>query len=479
MPLTREFRCSRSALARALLLRSAYPYMASPPTCTLSSSTSSGINANTGGTCSHPVGNAGLNFGLDGIALYSGSLYSTQSITNSDSSKVGGGQGRIRFMTDEPAFEIAWGYAQGANYNLIVDGEVAYSEQPVVLPIWSGARYLKFDFGADTESYELISASTPTAGGTGYVIGDVITLAGGTTSDAASVVVVAATSGVVNSVKVKHPGVYSVRPTGAIAQGSTTGSGTGFTITSVVWGNAATTRRMRKIEFVWNGGFRLYGVNVAGKGTVRAWPAPATNPRVVFVGDSQSAGTYLKHGASIMPGLIAQRLGIADSYAINAQGGTGWNQANGTAPAWSHANRIADIVALAPDIVVFIGSQNDTANAALQTAVTDTLNSLLAALPSCLFVGIGPVIGDSTLTRTPYLLAGWAAANDQTRVRYIDNWTTNPWINGTGYATGETGTGNRDIMVASDGQHLDDDGLKFFAHVASQHIADAVLAMAV
>jgi hypothetical protein len=74
----------------------------------------------------------------------------------------------------------------------------------------------------------------------------------------------------------------------------------------------------------------------------------AKEPRILFVGDSQMRGTYRLHPLDGLGPQIAHRLGLQHSYSVQALGGTGWNTASGNNPAWSHANRVADIVAAAP-----------------------------------------------------------------------------------------------------------------------------------
>lgn len=67
------------------------------------------------------------------------------------------------------------------------------------------------------------------AGGTGYVVGDVLTVSGGTSTTPASVEVVSVSSGVVTGVRVRNAGAYSVDPT--LSGASTTGgSGSGCTL---------------------------------------------------------------------------------------------------------------------------------------------------------------------------------------------------------------------------------------------------------
>ena len=73
------------------------------------------------------------------------------------------------------------------------------------------------------------------AGGTGYVIGDKITLAGGTNTQPCILQVATVSSGAVATVTVFQAGSYSAIPSNPVAQASTTGSGTGATFT-MAWG---------------------------------------------------------------------------------------------------------------------------------------------------------------------------------------------------------------------------------------------------
>jgi hypothetical protein len=74
-----------------------------------------------------------------------------------------------------------------------------------------------------------LSTSSIPAAGSGYVINDTITLAGGTFTQAAVLKVATVSSGGVATVTVVTPGNYSVLPANPVAQGSTSGSGTGAT----------------------------------------------------------------------------------------------------------------------------------------------------------------------------------------------------------------------------------------------------------
>lgn len=66
------------------------------------------------------------------------------------------------------------------------------------------------------------------AGGTGYTVGDILTLSGGTNTHSATVEVLTAPGGVVGSVKIKNGGAYTVDPGDPVS--TTGGTGTGCTL---------------------------------------------------------------------------------------------------------------------------------------------------------------------------------------------------------------------------------------------------------
>jgi uncharacterized phage protein gp47/JayE len=74
------------------------------------------------------------------------------------------------------------------------------------------------------------SISSIAIGGANYVVGNTITLTGGTTTDPAVITVDAiGTAGVITAAHISHPGSYTALPVQPMAQGSTNGSGTGAT----------------------------------------------------------------------------------------------------------------------------------------------------------------------------------------------------------------------------------------------------------
>ena len=77
-----------------------------------------------------------------------------------------------------------------------------------------------------------VSAVTVASGGSGYVVGNSVTIAGGTGVVPATLYVSSiGAGGSITGISVSRPGVYSTNPTNPVSQASTTGSGTGATFT--------------------------------------------------------------------------------------------------------------------------------------------------------------------------------------------------------------------------------------------------------
>lgn len=96
-------------------------------------------------------------------------------------------------------------------------------------------------------SFKLSNTSTIAAAGTSYVVGNILTLTGGTRSVAATIRVNSVSSGVVLTFEVINPGVYTVLPSNPISV--TGGGGSGFTLTGV-WAGPADQRILMMIEIV-------------------------------------------------------------------------------------------------------------------------------------------------------------------------------------------------------------------------------------
>jgi hypothetical protein len=78
------------------------------------------------------------------------------------------------------------------------------------------------------------------AGGSGYAVGDTVTLSGGTETTNAVVTVTSVNSGAITGFNITNAGVYTAEAS-TFTQGSTSGSGSGATFKSAVWGVNAVT----------------------------------------------------------------------------------------------------------------------------------------------------------------------------------------------------------------------------------------------
>jgi hypothetical protein len=74
------------------------------------------------------------------------------------------------------------------------------------------------------------ATATVAAGGSGYAVGDRIVLTGGTAVTQPILIVATLSGSAVATLTVAYPGNYSVVPSNPVAQGSTSGSGTGCTV---------------------------------------------------------------------------------------------------------------------------------------------------------------------------------------------------------------------------------------------------------
>lgn len=79
-----------------------------------------------------------------------------------------------------------------------------------------------------------VSAAAIQAGGSGYAVGDTITLTGGTAIAHAVLTVDTLSGSAVATVTVTYPGNYTTKPADPVAQGSTSGAGTGATF-NMTW----------------------------------------------------------------------------------------------------------------------------------------------------------------------------------------------------------------------------------------------------
>lgn len=108
--------------------------------------------------------------------------------------------------------------------------------------IGSSSGHIDFsnDILAAVTGTSLQTVDSIAAGGTGYSVGNVLTLSGGTSTIAATVEVTTVSSGAVTGVRITNAGVYSAAPGDPV---STTGVGSGCTLNCTFGTNGWTTQR--------------------------------------------------------------------------------------------------------------------------------------------------------------------------------------------------------------------------------------------
>lgn len=131
--------------------------------------------------------------------------------------------------------------------------------------------------------------------------------------------------------------------------------------------------------------------------TPSATPTPTEPPRIVFLGDSFTAGsgapanTPAEAAEAGYAGQTGRALGAA--YQVLGQGGTGYlnpgQPAEGDAP---YPDRAPSVGGFTPDLVVVQGGGNDIGHAGLSRAVRDTLAAVNDAAPDAQVVVVGPVV---------------------------------------------------------------------------------------
>lgn len=165
-----------------------------------------------------------------------------------------------------------------------------------------------------------LSVATVAAGGTGYTVGDIVTLAGGTSTFAATAEVLTAPAGVVATVRIRNGGAYTVNPSSPASTTGGTGSGLTLNVTFAAtgWTRVHNATPSGEREVIWEGvgsGSDLIYVGVKtfqltaqnGTDTARNWGC------VAMTGFNGSLGFHEQAGIS--PGFdssgVASTLGGA------------------------------------------------------------------------------------------------------------------------------------------------------------------------
>jgi hypothetical protein len=447
--------------------------MANPPVFVRGGNTSAVNASNVNGVTTHNAQNAA--FDHRGSIFVAETLgggrahFKARHITQSTGIRSAGlAPLRMRFLTDAPRIDFCFQEGQFALVNAVVDGQLVSRGKPFTIGNSGNYRYHMLDFGANATTFEKAQVGwNIVAGGTGHVVGDVVTLNGGTggaSGTPCSVLVTQVVSGAVSSCDVVALGSYATQPSGTFSQTASTGVGTGLQLTASFFGKVHSTRAMRKLELIYSQPTECVGIVVDSASTVLACGNDFDGPRLCVVGDSINIGTYLRSGGQHIGSSIAQHLGMWDDHIISGIGGSGWNTANAITR-WSSPERVQDLIDCNADIYLWIGSQNDTAGAALTAAVTATLNAVAAARPQSLHVGIGNVLGASTAVAAS-IEAGFAAASASSRTRFINNQSPTSWVSSAALS---------EWFVTGDGNHLSQSGQDYFSKISAHRVAAALL----
>jgi lysophospholipase L1-like esterase len=134
--------------------------------------------------------------------------------------------------------------------------------------------------------------------------------------------------------------------------------------------------------------------------TTRSAPAPPASagvarPRVVFLGDSYTFGSGASSPAKRWSSVLAAAQGWTE---INeGVGGTGYGTRRDRPPGAPYPERLAEVVAAHPDIVVVSGGINDlrSAAAAVARGVGQTYSMLRSLLPSVRLIALAPFSNDA------------------------------------------------------------------------------------
>jgi hypothetical protein len=146
-----------------------------------------------------------------------------------------------------------------------------------------------------------VSAVTVASGGTGYAVGEVITITGGTAAIPAKIYVVSVSAGAITSAAIACAGAYTANPSNPVAQGSTTLTGTGATFTltfnaSVMSGVVDTVPQSVSGSAL---RFTGYGLSLAAGGFYRSlvrsdhmvmfeWGTDSATPDIRLIGNNMS-----------------------------------------------------------------------------------------------------------------------------------------------------------------------------------------------
>ena len=381
--------------------------MSSPPTITIG--TSNAVSAITG------AANGTLNVARTDTRLtYAGGAQSASGTAGFDWWGGGWRGGKLRFKHTGRRFEVRVRSLYGFGFDVYVDGQLNTRNPFPAGLTQTGNHLVLVDFGADTSVFYAARA-TVSSGGSGYAVGDQITLSGGTSTTAAVVQVVAVSGGAITSAYVRTAGSYTAVPSNPVSQASTTGTGTGATF-SMTWNRTRSTIKERSIELVFGNNVYFGGLNIDTNDTLTAWPVPAGAPMLQVRSDSFGDNAITDYESGNLFDVMCQELGLFERRERVATGGRGYLAGSPVSSIAVAAN------ARVPDVILYGLGVNDELTAqsssGVQAEVTARINADHAANADALVVVMTGWQQNTTYRNA--IINGVLAATDQTRVRYID-----------------------------------------------------------
>lgn len=445
--------------------------MSLPPTVTVGTGTST-INGNTNGAVT--IGPTS-----DRVSQGRGGLQFLQTINGTDYYIPNQASAGIKFVFYGSKFEFVM-YGQvssdrNGNYSIKIDGQFVTAD--LVPQLSNGHHNILVDFGTNTDTLTFAQLNSIAAGGTGYAVGDTITLVGGT-GTAATFAVTAVSSGVVTKVRALTKGAYSVIPSGPIAT-TTSGSGSGLTL-NLYWGRDHSTIAPHEIELFMASNSQFAGLNIAPTDAVIA--APYRPFKMSVIGDSITKESFTYQPGRTWVGHMAETLGV-DNLAQIGTAGIGYlRQAGGQ----NAVEKIATYLsACATDDAVFVAlGRNDSSYVAadIQAQVTTFFNLLYAGLPDAIIIcgNAFQSAGEPTTAQLNAIRDGFLASQDihdpsGLRSGYAD---TVPEASGAGTATNQLGTGPNDHLISSDAVHPHDAGHLYLGRARAVALIKAMKAIA-
>jgi hypothetical protein len=229
-------------------------------------------------------------------------------------------------------------------------------------------------------------------------------------------------------------------------------------------------RSLRRYTFRGQGGMTIKTIKRNAVDSLFA-PKRDNDVKAVWLSDSygQSIGP---DGIAILPMLTCDLLGW--KVAASVEGGSGYDQPNPATTVASFKERVPDIIAANPDVVILAGGHNIRDSGTEPQSILDTIKAIQTGLPGIPILVFGAFYG-VVPGESGYLVENAALANacTLTGATYL---STSGWITGTGRVGSPANDGNADVIISSDGIHLESTGIggNYFAARCADAITNSI-----